>query len=84
MLVKIAAPLQVALFGPNSVNVIDPVGLKPPDSDAESTSVPGTEPSVIVGPASVVTVGLAVTLLVSFGAPHSLVVATTFFEGSPL
>jgi hypothetical protein len=45
-----AAPVQVGLFGPNSPNVIVPVGLNPPDRTAESlTGLPaGTEPDAVV------------------------------------
>ena len=70
VLVKAAAPVQVALAGPNALKVMVPVGLKPPDRVAESEIGPPT----VTGPAAVVTMaGVArVTVVLSPWAPHAL------------
>jgi hypothetical protein len=78
--VKIAAPLQVALFGPNRVKVIVPAGLTPAESMAVSLTVPptGTVPDAVV-----FRVGVALpTTTLSLGSLHKVVTAVLL--ASPL
>jgi hypothetical protein len=73
----VGVPVHVGLFGPNTVNVIVPVGLAPPDSTPESLTVPPAavpEAEAVVAIAGVA--GASVTA--SPGAPHADTTAALF------
>jgi hypothetical protein len=73
----VGVPVQVGLFGPNTVNVIVPVGLKPPDNTPESLTVP---PAAVPEAEAVVTIAGAAgpTVTASPDAPQADVTDVLF------